>query len=89
MKTKNDKTTVREAKLACRCMRLVAIIRSAIDVLDGLSKHRKLAHEYDRDMGTNPRLFVDDDDWDIAEGIARGACRDAKSALRAELGGRP
>jgi len=62
----NDESTQRIAVLE-------NALASAADELRMLSNYRKKAWEHDRDMGNGERTFLDDEDWDIMERIAKSA----------------
>ena len=70
--------------MADRCTRLYQALNAAASRLHQLSRYRKEAHAYDRDMGMNPRRFLDNDDWDIAESMAGEAAGEAMAAIRRE-----
>lgn len=57
-------------------------LAAAADELRMLSRYRKSAHEYDRDVGDTERLFLDEEDWENMEAIALRAKTSALVALR-------
>jgi len=64
----------------------IAILENALaaarDELRMLSEWRLRAWAHDRDMGFSERRFVDGEDWDCMESVARSAEVSAAAALK-------
>ena len=67
-----------------RCVELLGALDRAAVTLRRLSRYRKEAHEYDRDMGMTPRTFFDGEDWDIVEQMALEGFQAARAVLRGQ-----
>jgi hypothetical protein len=61
--------------------RLRRELRNAADTLHSIGQWRKEAHAHDLDVATEPRDFLDEEDWDNLETYAERHAKRAREAL--------